>query len=198
MHVGSRTPHAPPTGVECLFLFPKGFTVSAPSQVGGDVDAFCTRCKMPLGHTILAMVGPRIARVRCNTCQGEHVYRKEAPGTAVRKRSATASGAKPPPRHTASSLDALIEGRDISHPHRYSLKDLFTKGEVVDHPNFGVGVVVDVRGDRFDAVFREGVKTLAQRKAIAAATHRQERAPSETPDESADDAANPSAPISDA
>ena len=26
-------------------------------KVGGDVDAWCTRCKMNLGHTVLAMVG---------------------------------------------------------------------------------------------------------------------------------------------
>lgn len=44
-------------------------------RVGGEVDAACTKCKMLLGHTILAMVGSRIARVRCNTCQGEHNFR---------------------------------------------------------------------------------------------------------------------------
>ena len=44
-------------------------------KVGGDIDAWCTRCKMDLGHTILAMVGTKAARVRCNTCQGEHNYK---------------------------------------------------------------------------------------------------------------------------
>jgi hypothetical protein len=39
-------------------------------RVGGEVDAFCSSCKLVLGHTILAMVGERIAKVRCNTCAG--------------------------------------------------------------------------------------------------------------------------------
>ena len=38
----------------------------ATHRVGGEVDATCTRCKMELAHTILAMVGPKIIRVRCN------------------------------------------------------------------------------------------------------------------------------------
>ena len=48
------------------------------TKVGADIDAWCTRCKMNLGHTILAMVGSKPVRVRCNTCQGEHNYRGSA------------------------------------------------------------------------------------------------------------------------
>ena len=53
-------------------------------RVGGEVDATCTRCRMELAHTILAMVGQKIARVRCNTCGSDHVYR----GTQSASRSA--------------------------------------------------------------------------------------------------------------
>src|SRR2546429_5893163 len=55
-------------------------------RVGGDIDAWCTRCKMNLGHTILALVGTRPARVRCNTCHGEHNYRRDG-GDGPRKGS---------------------------------------------------------------------------------------------------------------
>ncbi|MHB1843484.1 MAG: hypothetical protein ACYCWW_01440 [Deltaproteobacteria bacterium] len=140
-------------------------------QVGGEVDAQCTRCKMPLGHTILAMVGSRIARVRCNTCQGEHAYHstggESTPPRALKKK-------KPPTRPRAKAeaqaaadggdLDTLLRGKDISRPRRYSPKDEFTKGDVLESSAFGLGIVLNIRGDRFDALFREGVKTLAQRK----------------------------------
>ena len=56
------------------------------TKVGADIDAWCTRCKMNLGHTILAMVGSKPVRVRCNTCQGEHNYRGSA-GAEPRKGS---------------------------------------------------------------------------------------------------------------
>ena len=64
------------------------------SKVGGEVDAFCTRCKMTLGHTILAMVGTRIARVRCNTCNGDHVFRKESSSSAKEPKHATTKASK--------------------------------------------------------------------------------------------------------
>ena len=65
----------------------------ATHKVGGEVDAFCTRCKMTLAHTILAMVGTKIARVKCNTCGGDHAYRGE-PGksTAAPRKSRASSG----------------------------------------------------------------------------------------------------------
>ena len=37
---------------------------------------------MTLAHTILAMVGTKIARVKCNTCGGDHVYRGTNTGDA--------------------------------------------------------------------------------------------------------------------
>jgi hypothetical protein len=147
--------------------------VSNVPLVGGDVDAFCTRCKLKLGHTVLAIAKNRIARVRCNTCQGEHAYRVSAPGTAKPRRES--SGRSTRPEAAALSLEELLEGRDVSHPHRYSAGELFAKGEVVQHTAFGTGVVVEVRGDRFDAIFPGGIKTLAQRKAYAALLKRHER-----------------------
>ncbi len=150
--------------------------MSVSPRVGGDVDAFCTKCKMVLGHTVLAMVGARTARVRCNTCQGEHAFRSSEPGSTLKTAKPRRASSKAAPRDVAPSFDAMIEGRDISKPHRFSLNDIFVKGEVLDHPTFGVGVVLDVRGDRFDIVFKDGVKTLAQKKTSAVHSHRQERA----------------------
>ena len=48
------------------------------SKTGGEVDCFCTRCKMVLAHTILAMVGDRPARVKCNTCHTCLIYTSDA------------------------------------------------------------------------------------------------------------------------
>jgi hypothetical protein len=160
--------------------------VSTPLRAGGEVDAFCARCKLKLGHTILAMVGNRIARVRCNTCQGEHAYRLSAPGTTKKKRSEGSRTSKPEAR--VLDLDELLKGRNMSHPHGYSTGEVFARGEVVEHPSFGTGVVIEIRGDRFDALFRIGLKTLAQRRAHAALTEHHERAPSPDTIEDTEDA----------
>ncbi len=134
-------------------------------RVGGEVDAYCTKCKMLLGHTIVAMVETKIARVRCNTCMGEHAYRASVPGTkraaktdaAAKKPRATATRAKKP---EALPFETLFEGRDLSAARRYSPKERFAEDEVIEHPTFGLGLVQAVREDKIDAVFKQGPKTL--------------------------------------
>lgn len=147
-------------------------------RVGGDVDAYCTRCRMLLGHTVLAMVGARIAKVRCNTCQGEHAYKAGAPGTTPAR-----AAAEPKARRTAASasrstrtsreaetrpFEELYAGRDPGTATPYSPKHRFAKGELIHHPTFGIGVVQADRGDKADIAFRAGVKTLVHGLGAAA------------------------------
>jgi hypothetical protein len=130
----------------------------AENRVGGDVDAYCTKCKMVLGHTILAMVGKRIARVRCNTCQGEHAYKAGPPGTKA-PRARTGSSAT---REKAEvrPFSELFAGKDVAAARRYSAKELFEAGDVIAHPTFGTGLVQAARGDKIDVVFESGEKKL--------------------------------------
>jgi hypothetical protein len=130
-------------------------------RVGGDIDAMCTRCKMVLGHTILAMVGSKPARVRCNTCQGEHAYRGTE-GSAVKKRWEPAAEREKKP--VVTSWEALLAQKDISRARKYSAKEKFAVDEVLSHPTFGVGLVQEVRGDKIQVAFKADVKTLVHGK----------------------------------
>src|SRR5258706_13789676 len=47
-----------------------------PLTAGSEIDAWCTRCRMDLGHRIVAMVGGAPKRVICQTCNSEHNYRE--------------------------------------------------------------------------------------------------------------------------
>ncbi|MCY1041764.1 hypothetical protein OV208_10615 [Corallococcus sp. bb12-1] len=137
-------------------------------KVGGEVDSLCTRCKMSLAHTILAMVGPKIARVRCNTCNGEHAFRGK-PGTTDRPtKAATAKAARAASGTTRTtrsekvviSFDDQLAGKDIASAPKYSPKDTYRVDQVIHHPTFGVGLVTAVRGDKVDLTFRSDTKTL--------------------------------------
>lgn len=143
----------------------------ATHKVGGEVDAFCTRCKMTLAHTILAMVGTKIARVRCNTCGGDHAYRAEPGARSSSPRAAsTASRARSTesaPKVTVSFQDQLA-GRDLSAAPMYSPKLTFTMDQVVNHPTFGYGIVTAVRGDKVDIAFKGQQKTLIHGRGDAA------------------------------
>ena len=134
-------------------------------RVGGDIDAWCTRCKMNLGHTILALVGTRPARVRCNTCHGEHNYRREG-GDGPRKGSWEPREARErrEARPSVTSWEALLAGKDLSRARKYSAKEKYAAEELIQHPSFGIGLVQEVRGDKIQVAFKADVKTLVHGK----------------------------------
>jgi hypothetical protein len=134
-------------------------------KVGGEVDAYCTSCRMELAHTVLAMVGARIARVRCNTCQKDHAFRKSAPG-APSKRPAKAA----PLRQKASastSIPQQLASADASKARNYSPKESFAEGDILNHATFGLGLVQAVRGEKIDVAFKAFAKTLIHQKTKA-------------------------------
>jgi len=139
----------------------------ATHKVGGEVDAFCTRCKMTLAHTILAMVKQTIARVQCNTCGGQHAYRA-APGTAKPRSSSSSSGSssatraasREPAVKTVMGFEEQLKGKDLTKARKYSPKDTYVADEVMDHPTFGFGLVKSVRADKVDVAFKASERTL--------------------------------------
>jgi ribosomal protein L44E len=44
-------------------------------RVGDDIDDYCSRCKRNTEHSVLAMVGEEVKKIRCRTCNHEHNYR---------------------------------------------------------------------------------------------------------------------------
>ena len=87
-------------------------------KVGGDVDAYCTKCRMDLSHRVIAMVANEPKRVKCLTCDGEHNYRKPMSERAENRPSADrpAGGGKSPakPRTSKSAASAKTE-RSAKH-----------------------------------------------------------------------------------
>ena len=43
-------------------------------RLGDDIDDHCSRCKRTTDHSVLAMMGDEVAKVRCRTCNNEHKY----------------------------------------------------------------------------------------------------------------------------
>ncbi len=129
----------------------------ATNKVGGEVDAFCTKCKMTLNHTILAMVGTKLARVRCNTCNGDHAYRS-APGKATPRSPASSRTRRV--AKVVISWEERLAGRDVAGAVKYSAQETFAPEQLVNHPSFGVGIVSAIRGDKVDIDFRGDQKTL--------------------------------------
>ena len=130
------------------------------SKVGGEVDSFCSKCELVLAHTVIAMVGQKPVKVKCNTCQGEHKYRP-APGSVAPSASVAARKAARPVREKKVEIsfeELLAERRKPAVP--YSVKRTFAVDDVVDHPTFGRGFVTEVRTGKVQVTFRGDVKVL--------------------------------------
>ena len=125
-------------------------------RVGGEVDAPCSRCKLDLAHTILAMVGPRIVRVRCNTCGGDHVYRQpQGRATPAAGRTRT-----PVAERSVLGFEEQLAKLDVAAARDYRTADTYAVDQVVRHPTFGLGIVRSVRPDKMEVAFKAALRTL--------------------------------------
>lgn len=128
-----------------------------PHRVAGEVDAFCTRCKLTLAHTIVAMVGSKIARVRCNTCDGEHAFRTADSATRVARSSST-----PARQRTVVSFADRLARSNPAEATPYNPKLTYALDQLINHPTFGLGIVTALRQDKIDVAFKAAAKTLIQ------------------------------------
>lgn len=150
--------------------------MSKPLRAGGEVDSWCTKCKLVLNHRIIAMVGPVPARVECSTCGSHHNFRPRAPGdkapsSGTRTSSASASARTPrgPTKVQQAAIDRerswekAIAGKGVRDFRPYRVSETFAEGDLVKHSKFGDGVVTRVLdASKIEILFKDEPRTLAQ------------------------------------
>jgi len=152
-------------------------------RAGGEVDSYCTKCRLVLNHRIIAMVGTTPRTVECSTCNSHHLYRARPPGVKAEpgeKAPRAGGGTKEPraPRVTSmSKARALSESREKSWEQavtgkalkdftRYTVKGTFKQGELLHHTKFGDGVVTRiVDAAKVEVAFKDETRMLAQNMA---------------------------------
>jgi hypothetical protein len=144
---------------------------------GSEIDSYCTRCRMDLGHRIVAMVGGAPKRVICLTCNSEHNYReprtlKSSSSVVIRNKKTetkpsaaqrvTQKARAETERHETWATRAL--GKPLDAFTKYAMNRDFREGELVMHSKFGEGYVEQVLdGGKVSVMFRDGARTLAHR-----------------------------------
>ncbi|MRG90512.1 hypothetical protein [Polyangium spumosum] len=156
-------------------------------KTGGEIDSYCTKCKLDLTHRIIAMVGDEVKKVECKTCGSHHLYRrpkseKLAPlapktksasatrreGGEERKTSgARASAAAQRERDQTMQWEHAIAGQPMGAFKPYRVTLTLGPGELIRHPKFGDGVVARVidRG-KVEILFKDGPKTMAHGQVV--------------------------------
>jgi hypothetical protein len=114
------------------------------AKLGEQVDIYCGRCKVERYHTVAAIgEGGRIERVVCGYCQSSRKYKHPKAVTSRR------------PRETRSRQ--AVELPTVTPPRPYSQHLTYARGDAIAHPRYGTGRVTEVRGDRVDVRFADGV-----------------------------------------
>lgn len=146
-------------------------------KTGGEVDSWCTKCKMVLNHRVIAMVGPKPVRVECSTCMSHHNFREFAPGDAPPKGSSRVGAGIAPRaarvptvtrleqerREREKTWEKAIAGKAMSDFKRYNVSSTFSQGELVRHSKFGDGVVTRIiDANKVEVLFKDEARTLAQ------------------------------------
>lgn len=125
-------------------------------SAGDPIEARCTKCRKITNHTIVAMKDTIPAKVECNTCNGQHLYRKPkaAPQTAAMK----VANVKRAEQKKWVSVQSQIEGQNAK---KYSMEGEYKVDAVIRHPEFGLGLVQGLAGTRkMEVLFEDGLKTM--------------------------------------
>ncbi|MFO0555271.1 MAG: hypothetical protein U0271_43240 [Polyangiaceae bacterium] len=152
-------------------------------RVSGEIDAYCTKCRLDLNHRIIAMVGEDVKKVECLTCHGHHVYRRtladrekekerKAQRAAIhgttpaepRKSKASSKAASPRTERSMHVVwERAISGQPPTAFKAYTIKGTYNPGELVRHTRFGDGVIARVIDPlKVEIIFEDGPRTMAQ------------------------------------
>lgn len=136
-------------------------------SAGDIIEAHCTRCRTLMNHTIVAMVGERVVRVQCNTCDGVHNYKEAksakapAAGTASPKQvTAPRASRKDPGAAEREEWVALRPNMQRERAKAYAMNGSYKVKDLVEHPVFGLGVVQRVVANKVEILFEGGKKLL--------------------------------------
>jgi hypothetical protein len=125
-------------------------------SAGGDIKAWCPRCNLKSGHTIIAVVNNSPKKIKCNTCDEHHNFSAKPSGKSITRKSRTKE-------ITYQEYLSRLTSGDPANSIKYNIKGNFKKDEIINHLNFGIGIVLSViKVDKIRILFKDGPRLLIQ------------------------------------
>lgn len=147
-------------------------TKSAVLKFDSEIVTHCGKCKLDLAHNVIAKMpdSDTPAKVQCRTCGSIHKYKlpkalkpKKTPSRSKAKKSSKNSNVK----IVRNAEDHAQYFQEVAHKYRdsrlvpYAMNASFKTGDRVDHPTFGLGVVLSLLdSQKMEVVFSTQVKIL--------------------------------------
>lgn len=158
-------------------------------KAGDRIESKCMRCNDVTGHIIVAEVNGEIVKVQCCACGSTHKYRPigklqssqsseaavyrvpagksrssakpEAPkASPAGERSVSAAAARKMQASEGAWREA-IESPSAPEAKAYNINMELRRGDVVNHPTFGMGYVKEVTPpNKAVILFRDGIRNM--------------------------------------
>jgi len=127
-------------------------------STGGDIDAYCTKCKLNLEHFVLAIVAGAVVKVKCKTCGSIHRFKgtPAARPKATKKESTSSRTFVSVQAQWEAAIDSA-RGPELT----YDMKSSFQDGDLIVHNSFGKGVVLKTYFGKCSVLFRDKERLLA-------------------------------------
>jgi uncharacterized Zn finger protein (UPF0148 family) len=124
------------------------------------LETQCTKCKLPLTHTVVLHNAEGIVeRVQCRTCGSEHKYHPEKKKAAKKPvKKPRASRTKKPT--AADIFEQLAQKFQEKKPVPYTMEGSYKTDDVIDHKTFGKGIVTGVSYQKMDVAFSDAPRIL--------------------------------------
>jgi hypothetical protein len=131
-------------------------------SVGGYIEAWCPRCNLKSGHTIIAIVDNSPVKLKCNACDEHHSLSSKPSGKRQIKQNSSALKSRSK-EVTYEEYLSRLTGGDPDNSTKYNIKGNFIKDEIIDHLSFGIGIVLSVINfNKINILFKDGPRLLIQ------------------------------------
>lgn len=125
-------------------------------NTGDDILCMCLKCQMVLNHLVSAAFEGKPINIICKTCKTSHKYSKKKDPNMGK-----INLAKKVPKKINKIKDKDIDFAMIKgDKKKYNLKSMFSKGDVILHPKFGIGLVKHDTSSNIEVFFKCGTKIL--------------------------------------
>ena len=131
--------------------------------VAKNVYYSCTKCDRERYFRVLTHLSTTEARIECEVCGSK---RKLNIGKKMAKKATTTKK----PRITKKEKEHLQLWQDLQDknkdklPEQYKISGDYSVDTVLDHPNFGIGVVTVSLAQKIEVIFEQGVKNLIHKR----------------------------------
>src|SRR5262249_40737772 len=119
-------------------------------SVGGEIEAWCGKCKELRAHRVVVVHDGKPHRVQCVHCKSQHGYRTEptARGSATGDGEAPRKAAGGPRivdpeaarrRIEREKLASELQGASAAEVRSFDPAGSYKSGQIIDHPKYGRG-----------------------------------------------------------